>query len=73
MYNMVLRCKMAVSREMINDPRLNMSVIIEQLTNRLAQDIVSAGRVELIRTANDLSGLTEFILKLELPETLNAQ
>jgi hypothetical protein len=64
---------MAVSREMINDPRLNMSVIIEQLTNRLAQDIVSAGRVELIRTANDLSGLTEFILKLELPETLNAQ
>jgi len=69
---MVLRCKMAISREMINDPMLNMGVIIEQLTNRLAQDIVSAGRVELIRTTNDLSGLTEFSLKLELPETLNA-
>lgn len=68
---MVLRCKMAISREMMNDPILNMSVIIEQLSNRLAQDIVSAGRVELIRTTNDLSGLTEFSLKLELPETLN--
>jgi hypothetical protein len=62
---------MAISREMMNDPILNMSVIIEQLSNRLAQDIVSAGRVELIRTTNDLSGLTEFSLKLELPETLN--
>jgi hypothetical protein len=63
---------MAISREMMNDPILNMSIIIEQLSNRLAQDIVSAGRVELIRTTNDLSGLTEFSLKLELPETLNA-
>lgn len=68
---MVLRCKMAISREMMNDPMLNSNVIIEQLSNRLAQDIVSAGRVELIRTINDLSGLTEFSLKLELPETLN--
>ena len=68
---MVLRCKMAVSREMMNNPMLNMNTIIEQLTNRLAQDIVSAGRVELIRMTNDMSGLTEFSLKLELPETLN--
>jgi hypothetical protein len=64
---------MAVSREMMGNPMFNMNTIIEQLTNRLAQDIVSAGRVELIRMTNDMSGLTEFSLKLELPETLNAQ
>ena len=69
---MVLRCKMTVTREMM-DNTLDSGDIIRQLSYRLAHDLVTASRVELLRTSNDLSGLAEFILKVELPETLNAQ